>query len=65
MSTSNASPRHVPPLLWLAVVVLVTINLRPFLTASGPLGQAIQSATGMDLRTCRQCGALHPGKTAA
>lgn len=51
MSTSNASPRHVPPLLWLAVVVLVTINLRPFLTASGPLGQAIQSATGMDLRT--------------
>ena len=37
--------------LWLSVVVLVTINLRPFLTAPGPLGHAIQSATGMGLRT--------------
>ncbi|WP_313312848.1 MFS transporter [Pulveribacter sp.] len=36
-------------LLWLATVVLVTLNLRPFLTAIGPLGQAIQAGTGMDL----------------
>jgi CP family cyanate transporter-like MFS transporter len=32
-------------------VVLVTLNLRPFLTAIGPLGPQIQSATGMDLST--------------
>ncbi|MEG0921517.1 MAG: cyanate transporter [Comamonas sp.] len=45
-------PTHrVPPLLWLAVVVLVTVNLRPFLTAPGPLGHTIQQATGMDLRS--------------
>lgn len=36
-------------LLWLATVVLVTLNLRPFLTAVGPLGQTIQASTGMDL----------------
>jgi CP family cyanate transporter-like MFS transporter len=38
-----------PALLWLATVVLVTLNLRPFLTAVGPLGPQIQSATGMGL----------------
>lgn len=36
-------------LLWLAMVVVVTLNLRPFLTAVGPLGQAIQAGTGMGL----------------
>ena len=50
--TSTSSVTHrVPPLLWLSVVVLVTINLRPFLTAPGPLGHAIQQATAMDLRS--------------
>ncbi|GAB2456212.1 MAG: cyanate transporter [Comamonas sp.] len=38
-----------PTLLWLAVVVLTGMNLRPFLTAIGPLGPPIQSATGMGL----------------
>ena len=38
-------------MLWLAVVVLVTINLRPFLTAPGPLAHTIQQATGMNLRS--------------
>jgi len=36
-------------LLWLATVVLVTLNLRPFLTAIGPLTPAIQTETGMSL----------------
>lgn len=49
-STSSSSTR-VPAWLWLSVVVLVTINLRPFLTAPGPLGHTIQQATGMDLRS--------------
>ena len=52
MTTSTPSPStRVPAWLWLSVVVLVTINLRPFLTAPGPLGHAIQQATGMDLRS--------------
>ena len=38
-------------MLWLAVVVLITINLRPFLTAPGPLAHTIQQATGMNLRS--------------
>ena len=41
----------VPAGLWLLTVVLVTLNLRPFLAAPGPLGQAIQASTGMDLRS--------------
>lgn len=49
MPHTASSPHPVPPLLWLAVVVLVTLNLRPFLTAPGPLGHAIQEATGMGL----------------
>ena len=36
-------------LLWLATVVLITLNLRPFLTAIGPLSPAIQAQTGMGL----------------
>ncbi len=36
--------------LWLAVVVLTALNLRPFLTAIGPLAQDIRAATGLDLR---------------
>lgn len=32
------------------MVVLVTLNLRPFLTAIGPLGPAIQAHTGMGLQ---------------
>ncbi len=38
-----------PRWLWLATVVLVTLNLRPFLTAVGPLTPAIQADTGMGL----------------
>ena len=34
----------------LAVVVLTALNLRPFLTAIGPLAQDIAAATGLDLR---------------
>ena len=52
MTTSSpSSTTRVSAWLWLSVVVLVTINLRPFLTAPGPLGYAIQQATGMDLRS--------------
>ena len=36
--------------LWLAVVVLTALNLRPFLTAVGPLTSDIAAATGLDLR---------------
>lgn len=36
--------------LWLAVVVLTALNLRPFLTAIGPLAHDIAIATGLDLR---------------
>lgn len=36
--------------LWLAVVVLTALNLRPFLTAIGPLVHDISAATGLDLR---------------
>ena len=46
-----AAAHAIPTALWLATVVLVTVNLRPFLTAIGPLGPQIQSATGMDLST--------------
>lgn len=51
---TDASPStsvRLPAWLWLLTVVLITLNLRPFLTAPGPLGQAIQAATGMGLRT--------------
>ena len=37
-------------LLLLAVVVLVGLNLRPFLTGIGPLTARIQDATGLDFR---------------
>ena len=47
----NASAPALSPLLWLATVVLITLNLRPFLTAIGPLGTQIQAATGMGLAT--------------
>ena len=50
MTSSPSQPQRVSPLLWLTVVVLITINLRPFLSAPGPLGPVIQNATGMDLR---------------
>lgn len=36
--------------LWLAVVVLTALNLRPFLTAIGPLARDIATATDLDLR---------------
>lgn len=42
------SPRT-PILLWLVTVVMVTLNLRPFLTAIGPLSPAIRAQTGMGL----------------
>lgn len=35
---------------WLATVVLVTLNLRPFLTAVGPLTPVIQANTGLSLQ---------------
>lgn len=38
------------PSLWLAVVVVTALNLRPFLTAIGPLAHDIAAATGLDLR---------------
>lgn len=37
-------------LAWLLTVVLVTLNLRPFLTAIGPLTPAIQAHTGLGLQ---------------
>jgi len=37
-------------LAWLATVVLVTLNLRPFLTAIGPLTPTIQAHTGLGLQ---------------
>ena len=36
-------------IFWVLVVIAITINLRPFLTAIGPLGHTIQEATGMSL----------------
>ena len=36
--------------LWLAVVVLTALNLRPFLTAIGPLTNQIAASTGLSLR---------------
>lgn len=36
---------------WLATVVLATLNLRPFLTAPGPLIPSIQMHTGLSLQT--------------
>ena len=36
--------------LWLAVVLITALNLRPFLTASGPLTQDISAATWLNLR---------------
>lgn len=47
--TMPLSPRTAS-LLWLTTVVLVTLNLRPFLTAVGPLTPAIQAHTGMGLQ---------------
>jgi CP family cyanate transporter-like MFS transporter len=47
--TLPLSPR-IASLLWLVTVVLVTLNLRPFLTAIGPLTPAIQAHTGMGLQ---------------
>ena len=48
--SSPSTPARLPTWLWLLAVVLITLNLRPFLTAPGPLGHAIQTATGMGLR---------------
>lgn len=44
----NSAPSR---LLLLAVVVLVGLNLRPFLTGIGPLTSRIQEATGLDYRS--------------
>ena len=35
---------------WLAVVVLIGLNLRPFLTGIGPLVASIRGSTGLDYR---------------
>ena len=51
--TASAAPTTSTPArqgLWLAVVVLTALNLRPFLSAIGPLTNDIAAATGLDLR---------------
>jgi CP family cyanate transporter-like MFS transporter len=48
--TATTTPPRAIPWLWLAVVVLTAANLRPFLTAIGPLSGPIQQATGLDLQ---------------
>ncbi|QNN55523.1 MFS transporter [Diaphorobacter ruginosibacter] len=49
-SSTTPTPRGtLTPAFWILVVVAVTINLRPFLTAVGPLGHAIGETTGMTL----------------
>ena len=47
MPNTRAATQHG---LWLAVVVLTALNLRPFLSAIGPLANDIGAATGLDLR---------------
>ncbi len=52
-SPATATPTAGAPArrgLWLAVVVLTALNLRPFLSAIGPLTNDIIAATGLDLR---------------
>ena len=51
-STEAASPpaRRTESLLWLALVILVALNLRPFLMAVGPLTARIVAETGLDYR---------------
>jgi len=46
----RAARSPLPGLAWVATVVLVTLNLRPFITAIGPLAPAIQADTGMGLQ---------------
>ena len=48
LPVSQLAPAHHG--LWLAVVVITGLNLRPFLTAIGPLANDISAATGLDLR---------------
>lgn len=45
----NTKAASLSPTFWVLVVIAITINLRPFLTAIGPLGNTIQTATGMSL----------------
>ena len=47
--TDNTKAASLSPTFWVLVVIAITINLRPFLTAIGPLGSTIQTATGMSL----------------
>lgn len=47
--TDNTKAASLSPTFWVLVVIAITINLRPFLTAIGPLGNTIQTATGMSL----------------
>ena len=45
------SPLHgASQIAWLAVVVLIGLNLRPFLTGIGPVVASIRSSTGLDYR---------------
>jgi len=46
---SAAQPAGGTALLWIATVVLVTLNLRPFITAIGPLAPTLEAQTGMGL----------------
>src|SRR2546427_1728623 len=48
-----AAAHAIPTALWLATVVLVTLNLRPFLTAIGPLGPQIQRDQDQDRKSTR------------
>lgn len=46
----SGTPSRTANRLWLALVVLVGLNLRPFLTAIGPLTAGIAAETGLDYR---------------
>ena len=46
-----------------ALLHRIDVQLKSIVRDLPPLFEKFYS--GMDLRTCRQCGALHPGKTAA
>ena len=43
-------PPHAAPVLLLAVVALVGLNLRPFITGIGPLAADIGAQTGLGLK---------------
>lgn len=50
MPDGRAAAARAGKALWLALVVLVALNLRPFLTAIGPLAEAVRADTALDYR---------------